>query len=150
LRWKYPNYWVAVHGAMTAPMPLPGVIMGALKVTGVVPLNGEHDLVAIRGNEGQEFLLRDDGVYLAELFTDRRLMPDELPANPAIQGRAIDGTSMGGEAFSGWMSRQRDGKVRLTYGETDVRIAEVAGLDAITNIGSTNLVVTTQMLEAPQ
>ena len=32
LRWTYPNYWLAVHGAFTAPMAMPGVIMGMLKV----------------------------------------------------------------------------------------------------------------------
>lgn len=130
LRWTYPAYWHSVHGAFTAPMAMPGVIMGALKVTGVVPV-GERDVIALRGNMGQEFLIRDDGLYVGELFTDQRLAPASLPPREDILGRPIDATSMGGEPFSGWIGRQRDGRVRLTYGQTDVRIAEVRGLDSL-------------------
>lgn len=41
---------------------------------------------------------------------------------------------MGGECFQGWISRQDDGSVRMSYGYTDVRIAEVIGLDTITDL----------------
>lgn len=142
LRWKYPNYWVGVHGAMTAPMALPGVVMGMLKITGVWPLNDQHDAFSVRGNIGQEFLIRDDGVYLAELFTDQRMAPSQLPADEHIAGVPINDTTLGGEPFSGWMSRQRDGRVRMTYGHTDVRVAEVTGLDTITEIGPVSIELT--------
>lgn len=132
-RWAYPQYWNAVHGALNAPMAVPGVIMGALKVTGVFPA-GERDVIALRGNIGQEFLIRDDGLYLGELFTDQRLAPAALPAGrdpKKVLGLPINDTTLGGEAFNGWIGRQRDGKVRMTYGYTDVRIAEVTGLDTV-------------------
>lgn len=134
LRWKYPNYWVAVHGAMTAPMAMPGVVMGMLKITGVWSLNDRHDAFSIRGNIGQEFLIRDDGLYLAELFTDQRMAPSQLPADERIAGVPINDTSLGGEPFSGWMYRQQDGRVRMTYGHTDVRVAEVTGLDTVSDL----------------
>ncbi len=142
LRWKYPNYWCAVHGAMTAPMALPGVVMGSLKITGVWPLNDQHDAFSIRGNIGQEFVIRDDGVYLAELFTDQRMAPSKLPAEEKIAGVPINDTTLDGEPFSGWMSRQRDGRVRMTYGHTDVRVAEVTGLDTITEISPVTVPLT--------
>lgn len=129
-RWTYPCYWYSVHGAMTAPAPMPGVIMGMLKYSGLIELDG-HDVIALRGNTGQEFLIRDDGMYVGELFTDQRLAPERLGNDERIAGQAIDGTSMGGEPFSGWVSRQSDGTVRLTYGYTDARIAEVVGLDTV-------------------
>jgi len=134
IRWKYPNYWCAVHGAMTAPMAMPGVVMGSLKTTGVFDLDAKHSAFAIRGNIGQEFLIRDDGMYLAELFTDQRMAPGSLPAEEKIAGVPINDNTLGGEAFSGWMARQRDGKVRMTYGQQDVRVAEVVGLDTVQDL----------------
>ena len=168
LRWTYPNYWVAVHGAFTAPMAMPGVLMGVLKTSGVIePANprdaastisrnalasgsegqqtiepdasafrlmSQHSIISLRGNIGQEFLIRDDGVYLGELFTDQRMAPADLPATRDIVGVPINETTLGGEPFNGWIGRQRDGKVRMTFGATDVRIAEVVGLDRVTDL----------------
>lgn len=136
LVWKYPNYWVSVHGAFTAPMAMPGVLMGVLKITGVFEptADNRHAVIGLRGNIGQEFLIRDDGVYLAELFTDQRMAPADLPPTRDIVGAPINETTLGGEPFNGWIGRQRDGKVRLTYGLTDVRIAEVVGLDRVTDL----------------
>ncbi|MFO0871944.1 MAG: sugar-binding protein [Pirellulales bacterium] len=148
LRWKYPNYWVSVHGAFTAPMALPGVLMGVLKMTGIIEAapsasraadssahdSSAHDIVSLRGNIGQEFLIRDDGVYLGELFTDQRMAPADLPPTRDIVGAPINETTLGGEPFNGWTGRQRDGRVRMTYGLTDVRIAEVVGLERVTDL----------------
>lgn len=148
LRWTYPNYWIAVHGAFTAPMAMPGVLMGTLKTSGVIsphvagslrdPESASrsdaataHDIISLRGNIGQEFLIRDDGLYIGELFTDQRMAPATLPPDENILGLPINDTSLGGEPFNGWIGRQRDGKVRMTYGHTDVRIAEVVGLDRL-------------------
>lgn len=142
IKWKYPNYWVAVHGAFTAPMAMPGVMMGVLKTSGVIaPVAGSlgdaatfHDIISLRGNIGQEFLIRDDGLYVGELFTDQRMAPADLPPTRDIVGAPINETTLGGEPFNGWIGRQRDGKVRMTFGYTDVRIAEVVGLDRITDL----------------
>lgn len=149
-RWTYPAYWHAVHGAMTAPMAMPGVIMGLLKVSGVVapPPGGRHSVIALRGNTGQEFLLRDDGMYLAELFTDHRMAPASLPPEERIRGLPINDTTLGGEPFSGWMGRQRDGNVRMTYGYTDVRIARVTGLDSVVDLAPVEVTVTAGLAEA--
>lgn len=148
LRWKYPNYWLAVHGAMTAPMGMPGVVMGYLKMSGIFPLDDQHSAISLRGNTGQEFLLRDDGVYLAELFTDQRMAPSSLPNDEQIVGVPINDTSLGGEPFSGWTGRQRDGKVRMTYGHTDVRVAEVVGLQTTKDIGPVSIELTDSLVAA--
>jgi hypothetical protein len=141
LRWTYPAYWWSVHGSMTSPMGRPGLVIGMLKFSGQA-MAGGHDVLSIRGNTGQEYLIRDDGLYVGELFTDQRLAPQWLPPREDIAGMPIDNTSMGGEAFSGSFSRQRDGRVRLTYGYTDARIAEVVGLDAVNELPATPLAVT--------
>ncbi|HND51221.1 MAG TPA: hypothetical protein PLV92_02450 [Pirellulaceae bacterium] len=94
----------------------------------------QHDVISLRGNIGQEFLIRDDGVYLGELFTDQRMAPADLPPTRDIVGAPINETTLGGEPFNGWIGRQRDGKVRMTYGLTDVRIAEVVGLDQVADL----------------
>ena len=146
LRWTYPAYWLAVHGAFTAPMAMPGVIMGALKISGLVQMDG-YDVIALRGNIGQEFLIRDDGLYVGELFTDQRMAPDELPPDGNIVGVPINETSLGGEPFSGWMARQDDGRVRLTYGQNDVRIAEVTGLETVRTVPPVTVDVAARDLE---
>ncbi len=148
LRWSYPNYWIAVHGGMTAPIAIPGTIMGSLKISGVFDY-GDHSVISIRGNHGQEFLIRDDGLYLAELFTDQRMAPGTLPATRDLKetiGIPINDTTLAGEAFSGWISRQDDGKVRMTYGHVDVRIAEVLGFDSVKPIGPVQIDLTDKLL----
>jgi hypothetical protein len=132
--WSYPNFWIAVHGGFSAPVAQPGVIMGSLKYAGFPKLDEKHDLIAIWGNHGQVFLLRSDGVYVAELFTDQRMAPGNLPETRDCLGVPINDTSLGGEPFSGWISRQADGRVRLSYGHTDVRVAEVTGLDGVKSL----------------
>ena len=136
LIWKYPNYWVSVHGAFTAPMAMPGVLMGVLKTSGVFETaeNASHSVISLRGNIGQEFLIRDDGLYLGELFTDQRMAPADLPPTNRIVGAPINETTLGGEPFNGWIGRQRDGRIRMTYGLTDVRIAEIVGLDRVVDV----------------
>jgi len=136
LRWVYPNFWCAVHGGMTAPMAMPGVIMGSLKTTGITEYDG-YSVISIRGNHGQEFLLRDDGIYIGELFTDARMDPEGLPPVRDLKqviGMPLNNTSLGQECFNGWFGRQSDGKTRMTYGNTDVRIAEVSGIEKIKNL----------------
>lgn len=135
-RWTYPAYWHSVHGAMTAPMAQPGTIMGMLKFTGIIePAQGKsRSFISIRGNIGQEFLVRDDGMYVGELFTDQRMAPASLPSDEDIVGLPINDTTVGGEPFNGWAARQDDGVVRLTYGYTDVRIAKITGLDTIRDV----------------
>jgi len=111
-------------------------------------MNSEHDVISLRGNIGQEFLIRDDGMYLGELFTDQRMAPADLPPTRAIVGAPINETTLGGEPFNGWIGRQRDGKVRMTYGYTDIRIAEVVGLDRVSDLPAQTLMIGEQKLVA--
>lgn len=143
--WGYPNYWIAVHGALSAPMAMPGVIMGLLEVSGVVDMDS-YSYVSLRGNMGQEFLIRDDGLYMAELFTDQRMAPAAMPETPIPAGFPINDMTMGGEPFNGWTARQRDGRVRMTYGVTDVRIAEVTGLGTLRDMPAQTLVLDEALL----
>ncbi len=149
LRWRYPNYWIAVHGAFSAPMAIPGVVMGSLKISGTIHAAepGGHDILSIRGNTGQEFLLRDDGLYVGELFTDQRLAPSRLPSDPNIRGVPVNDTTLGGEPFNGWIGRQNDGKVRMTYGETDVRVAQVVGLESVADASPVRVELTAEMVQ---
>ena len=148
LCWTYPSYWNAVHGAMSAPAAMPGVIMGSIKTTGITKLTDQHDMLSIRGNMGQEFLIRDDGMYIGELFTDQRQAPSRLPEQEDLAGVPINDTTLGGECFNGWMNRQADGKVRMSYGETDVRIAEVVGLDSIVDVAPLDMNLSAEQVTA--
>jgi hypothetical protein len=146
--WTYPNFWLNVHGGASAPMALPGVLMGFLKFNGFPKMDAGWGVIGIHGNMGQVFLLRDDGVYLGELFTDQRMAPGSLPETKDCLGVPINDVSMGGEAFSGSLARQRDGKVRVTYGYTDVRVAEVVGLDTVQEIAPQAVELTAEQVAA--
>jgi len=87
-------------------------------------------------------LIRDDGLYIGELFTDQRMAPASLPPErdlSKVYGLPINDTTLGGEPFNGWIGRQRDGRIRMTYGYTDVRIAEVVGFDTIRDLPTIEL-----------
>ncbi|MDK3162343.1 sugar-binding protein [Kamptonema cortianum] len=147
-KWRYPSWWDGVHGAFTAPVPTPGIIIGLMKITGVFEQGGQS-VISIRGNMGQEFLLREDGVFLSELFTDNRMVPSEWPSEQDMVkmiGVPINDTTLREEPFSGYIGRQDDGRVRMTAGEQDVRIAEVTGMDTITNLPAFTLKLTEEMV----
>lgn len=141
LRWRYPAAWWSCHGASTAPMGQPGLIIGHLKWTGVVE-EGNHTYLGLRGYKGQDFIIRDDGMYVGELFTDFREADKNLPDTKDCRGLDISDTSLTEEIFSGMMARQRDGVVRLTYGNTDVRVARAEGFDTVRDVPDTIFKVT--------
>jgi len=147
LKWTYPNLWFGVHGGMTSPLGVPGNIVGMMKVTGIVDM-GDWDYISIRGNYGQEFFLRSDGVYLGTAFIDNRMIPDEMPNEVIPSGTPISTTSMGEECFPGWTSRQRDGKVRLTSGYTNVHVYEITDLDTVRDIEPIQLTLSSQDVAA--
>jgi hypothetical protein len=146
-RWSYPNYWFGVHGGMTSPRGVNGNIVSMMKVTGVVDM-GDWDYLSIRGNYGQEFLLRSDGVYLGTVFIDNRMVPDELPPEWIASGTPISTVSLGEECFAGWTARQDDGRVRLTSGYTNVHVYEITGFESLGEITPQPLALTPQLAAA--
>lgn len=144
-RWRYPACWPREEGMYAAPEARPGLILGSLRISGTADMGG-HSIVAVRGYNGQEYLLRDDGLYVGELFTDYR-EAEGMPEGANVVGKPVDKTTMGPDPSNGTFTRQRDGKVRLCHGYTDVRIAEVVGLDTVADIAPKPLQLTEEQLK---
>lgn len=145
IRWRYPNPYPGVHGSHRAPMPSPGMLIGPLKIVGVVHVNDSVGSVFVmRGNLGQDFFMTTDGLYVAALFEDGRLPGETLPANEAdLIGRPMEGFSHGGEPFNGWFGKQADGKIRMTTGfpRQAAMVLQVNGLEKIQRLAPVDIVV---------
>ncbi len=150
IRWRYPNPYPGVHGSHRAPMPSPGMLIGPLKIVGVVPVNDSIGSVFVmRGNLGQDFFMTTDGLFVAALFEDGRLPGETLPANEAdLAGRPMEGFSHGGEPFNGWFGKQADGKIRMTTGfpRQAAMVLQVKGLEKIQRLAPVDVVVDAAML----
>lgn len=133
--WNYPDPYNSVHGSHKAVMPRPGLLIGPLKVAGIVPECGDaQGVFLIRGNLGQDFYLTTDGIYVDSMFRDTRLPGAPLPADEdALRGMPFRLFSMGGEPFNGWIGRQSDGAVRMLCGIAGqaASLINVNGLDTI-------------------
>lgn len=118
--WSYRPTWTEF--ALEAPLPRPGLVIGAMKFIGEARLDGGLEIIGVNGYYGQFSLLTSDGLWVAALGKDSRTGP------PA------DENSIWCENFSGTLFRNREnGKVYLMGGETDLRIWEVTGLETIRN-----------------
>src|SRR5690606_29679336 len=135
VEWTYPNTYPHVHGSHRATMPSPGLVIGPLKITGVVEVNERvGHVLHLRGNLGQDFFLTADGIYIDSMFQDTRLPGQALPATEAaLYDQPLPGCSMGGEPFNGWFGKQDDGVIRLTgaLARQACTIMPVQGLDSI-------------------
>ena len=118
LRWRYRSPYHQVHGSHRATMPRPGLLIGPLKITGVIDRCGEGgNVFMMRGNLGQDFYLTTDGLYVGAVFQDGRLPGTSLPpAEEQLRGMPMELFSQGSEPFNGWCGRQSDGVVRMTCG----------------------------------
>lgn len=134
--WKYLSPYHQVHGSHKAPMPKPGLLIGCLKIAGIVDRCGDAEGVfMIRGNLGEDYFLTTDGVFVDILTKDGR-----IPGIPRSENeealRAISFTSLNGrgEHFSGLISRQSDGVVRCTGAvpaDQACNIIRIEGLESI-------------------
>lgn len=114
--WKYPSPYHQVHGSHSAPMPEPGLIIGATRVCGIIPDCGDAPAVfMVRGNLGEDYWFTTDGLYVSPFFKDSRLPGKPLPATEEELRDMKMGLFPGGsEHFSGWTGRQEDGVIRMT------------------------------------
>ncbi len=149
--WTYPNLYPGVHGSHRATMPAPGLIIGALKITGYAKANDEvGNVLHIRGNLGQDFLLTADGLFAGTLFQDTRLPGLSLPDDESrLVGTPMEAFSGGGEPFNGWFGQQSDGKIRLTSGIAGqaAMVLRVTGLESLKRLPEVSLHVTAGQIE---
>jgi hypothetical protein len=135
VQWTYPNPYPGVHGSHDATMPKPGLLIGPLKTCGTATVNDAVGTVFLmRGNQGQDFLMTSDGLYVGAIFQDCRLPAESLPdAEAPLRSMPLEGLSEGGEPFNGWFGKQADGVIRLTTGmaREACMILQIKGLETV-------------------
>jgi hypothetical protein len=144
-RWRYPNDYSNVGGAMRGPaMPQPGMLRGAFECLGTITLPEPVGAVWIYAtNCGEWHLLTSDGYYLSRLFQgdfSKHQWPEA-----AVPGAVMDEcpSGMGGEDFGGCVTRGADGKVYVQAGKTGYWNLEVTGLDTVQPLGQAPLATLT-------
>ena len=113
--WMYPSPFHSVHGSHKAPMPKPGLLIGPLKIMGVVTGCGDKDVFMIRGNLGEDYFMTTDGLFVNRFTKDERI-PGLIPPEDETLYRKTPFSSLDGfgEHFSGIFCRQDDGVIRST------------------------------------
>lgn len=150
-QWTYPNRYPGVHASHKAPMPKPGLLLGTLKVTGTARINDEvGEIIALRGNLGQDFFFTTDGLNIGALFRDTRYPSGTLPGTEKeLLGKSLASLSEGSEPFSGWFGKQSDGKIRMTMSiaREAALVVEMKGFDSIRRFKAPDVTLTAKDLE---
>lgn len=148
--WKYPSPYHQVHGSHSAPMPSPGLVIGATRVCGIIPDCGDASAVfMVRGNLGEDYWFTTDGLYVSPFFRDCRLPGQSLPDTEDELRKMQMGVFAGGsEHFCGWTGRQDDGVIRMTcsISRQASMVVRMEGLEGIHYIDSTEIVVNERLL----
>ena len=116
LVWKHLSPYHQVHGSHNAPMPRPGLVIGAIKVLGVAKGCGAGKSVfMVRGNLGEDYFFTTDGFLVNRWTKDGRLPGLPPPEDEGMMRKVSYANYNGrGEPFSGNFTRQDDGVIRLT------------------------------------
>jgi hypothetical protein len=145
VRWRYPNDYTNVGGAMRGPgVPQPGMLRGSFESLGTITLPEPIGNVWVYAtNCGEWHLITRDGYYLSRLFQGDFALHKWPEA--AVPGAIMDDcpSGMGGEDFGGCVTKGIDGKVYVQAGKTGYWNLEVTGLDKIKKIGKGTLPVVT-------
>ena len=149
--WKYLSPYHQVHGSHNAPMPRPGMLIGCLKIAGLVKGCGDADnVLMIRGNLGEDYFLTADGLFVDILTKDGRIpgiqRPEDEAALRAVSFAALNGR---GEHFSGVISRQADGVVRCSGAlpaDQACNVIRIEGLESIRYFDAPDLQVTQEQI----
>ena len=143
--WRYPSPYHQVHGSHNAPMPRPGLEIGALKVMGVATGCGDSDVFMVRGNLGEDYFFTADGFYVNRFTRDGRLpslaLPDSEETLRKTSYRFLGGR---GEHFSGNFARQTDGVIRASGAvptDQGCSVVRIEGLGTVRHAGERTISV---------
>ncbi|MGE9290956.1 MAG: hypothetical protein ACQKBT_08200, partial [Puniceicoccales bacterium] len=132
MTWSYPNDYSGVHGSHKAPIASPGMIIGTLKVMGHAEVEGIGQVFAMRGNQGEDYYMTSDGLFIGSIFKDSRITANNLGSSiEETIGYPLEGQP--DEPFSGWFGRQNDGVYRAItslYKESAI-VVEIRGLESV-------------------
>jgi hypothetical protein len=149
--WTYDNPYHSVHGSHRAVMPKPGLIIGPLKILGIVDAEKpDAGFFGLRGNLGQDFYMTLDGLYIGSMFLDGRLPVMNLPnTEDELSQMPLEMFSNGGEPFNGWLGRQSDGVIRMTCGlaREAVMVTRLRGFETVRRLDNSSIVITDELLQ---
>ncbi|MFZ4396935.1 MAG: FlgD immunoglobulin-like domain containing protein [Kiritimatiellia bacterium] len=149
VRWTYPQPFFGVHSSFAAPLPTePGQMIGSIYVMGQADMGPNIGTIFMtNGYYGQRHLLTTDGLFVASLFPDGRMMP--TTPTTCVQGMDMSDVSPGGESFGGSFDRNIDGNVYLTgsfCGGPMLVVTRIDGLNQITRLPGAKIDATAELI----
>ena len=136
--WTYPNPYPA--NWHDSPRGRVGDIQHTLNVEGVAHVSDQAgDVFQLNGNKGIRYLLTTDGLFVAQLFGDSRLVPWQQSLGEAIGDMPLEQVSLGDECFFGWFGGSSDGRFLQVVGKDSSNVAEVRGLKSIRRLAGDSI-----------
>ncbi|MFA4030233.1 MAG: hypothetical protein GDYSWBUE_001857 [Candidatus Fervidibacterota bacterium] len=126
--WSYPNPWGGVHASHGAPSPMPGRVIGTLRIIGVANVPTLGDVFAIIGNKGEIYLFTHDGLLIATLFKDHRIAPWWNIFPEPRRGMLVGDITLQEECFGPTFNATNDGRYYFICGHHHASIVELEGL----------------------
>ncbi len=161
VRWSYPNEWPSLHASQNfSPKPRhSGDVIGPCRVLGLpvkAPDARIGELWAIYGNFGNIFVMTTDGLFVAELFHDRRVLglgsgPDyTLGPSDESRGVSLAHLSLTEETFWTTWTQTPDQKVYLVAGHGHSTITRLDGLETLQPFPAQTIEFTAELAQAAQ
>jgi len=144
--WKYTNHFPS-RG--TPPLPKHrGDIASTARLMNypMTPTEGQAgEIWGITSDKGSVYLMTMDGLFVADLGGDERVLP-LLRTKEFHRGMTLDDFSFKGEHFWPTMTQTEDGKIYLVGGKEFSAIFEVVGLETVRRKNFGTVTVTEKML----
>lgn len=144
--WKYTNHFPS-RG--TPPLPKHrGDIASTARLMNypMTPTEGQAgEIWGITSDKGSVHLMTMDGLFIADLGGDERVMP-LLRTKEFHRGIILDDFSFKGEHFWPTMTQTNDGKIYLVAGKEFSAIFEVVGLETVRRKEFGTVTITEEML----
>ena len=144
--WKYTNHFPS-RGTPSLPKHRGDIASTArLMNYPMTPMEGQAgEIWGITSDKGSVYLMTMDGLFIADLGGDERVMP-LLRTKEFRRGIILDDFSFKGEHFWPTMTQTDDGKIYLVAGKEFSAIFEVVGLETVLRKEFGTVTVTKEML----
>jgi hypothetical protein len=159
--WSYPNEWPGLHASQNfSPKPRhSGDVIGPCRMLGLqvkAPDRRVGELWAVYGNFGNIFLLTTDGLFVGELFRDRRVLglgsgPNyTLGPSDSTRGVSLADLSLTEETFWTTWTQPPDQRVYLVAGHGHSTITRLDGWESIQPLPEQTIAFTPELARAAE
>ncbi len=144
--WSYPSLWPGLHASHSSPIPdRRGMLVGTTRLLGepVTPkMSTTGPLFFINGNQGNVYVMTQDGLFVSQLFQDVR--QGKLWQMPIAQHEMlVNDLTLHDENFFPTVTQGPDGNIYLMVGATPA-LVKVGGLESLRSIMPIPFNVTTE------